>query len=115
MLIWCAGWTAQRAFRQTWATGKFDAYEKKNTITKSKVESFWKVGTFRSLSRIAVEEGSGRSGWQSAVQYAMSCFELGDGWCSRYLFQIKPLFDYLRLETTNMKHWGTIFAFSCRQ
>ena len=88
----------QSDFRKQWAQCKLEEYQKE----KVKLTSWRRVdktkGKYKSLAKIAVDEGGGKQGLSAATRLAIKCCRMGGDWL-RWNGQTDR-FDYLHLEAS---------------
>ena len=106
-------------FRKAFAKLEFQQCSEQHIHTVSEDKSNFKQGTWRSLARIAVEEGGGKPGCAAAANYGMACLQLGQPWWEWDTYTQQVKFNYVergfwdsfkqswtktRFETKRLKH-----------
>ena len=109
------GRAAMAEFRAKWAKGQADEHWETKLFTETAEQTMMKKAMFRSIARIAVEEGGGAAGNKASMEYALSCIELGTEWYEyetmskqvKYLYLEKGSKEVFKKAWKKQSEWRT--------
>eukprot|EP00929_Paragymnodinium_shiwhaense_P074376 TRINITY_DN38061_c0_g1_i2.p1 TRINITY_DN38061_c0_g1~~TRINITY_DN38061_c0_g1_i2.p1 ORF type:complete len:615 (+),score=150.99 TRINITY_DN38061_c0_g1_i2:96-1847(+) len=106
-------YAAKEAFRKNWAKAEYDEYVKTRTFRTTVTQTMLKESSYKGIGRIAWKEGGGKSGWRAAVNWCISCIQLGGKWLKycekskriKFLWEEEKWTDEFKQEWSELEEW----------